>query len=62
MNQMMEYKGYYGDAVYLPDDHIYHGKLQNIEAYVDYSGESISELEVSFHEAVEDYLAFIEEF
>ena len=61
MKDLMEYRGYYGDATYSAEDHVFYGKLQGINALVDYSGDSVSELEASFHEAVEDYLIFCED-
>ena len=54
----MEYKGYVGSVHYSSEDHVFYGKLEDIRALVNYEATSLSELEASFKEAVDDYLEF----
>ena len=54
----LKYKGYIGSVAYSEPDKVFFGKLEGIDALVNYEGESVAELTAAFHEAVEDYLAF----
>lgn len=56
----LKYKGYIGSVAYSEPDKVFFGKLEGIDDFVNYEGESVSELTAAFHEAVEDYLAFCE--
>ena len=56
----LKYKGYIGSVAYSEPDKVFFGKLEGIDDFVNYEGESVSELTDAFHEAVEDYLAFCE--
>jgi len=58
MKDMMEYKGYVGSVHYSAEDHVFYGRLEYIRALVNYEATSVSELEASFKEAVDDYLEF----
>ena len=57
----LRYKGYIGSVAYSEPDKIFFGKLEGIDALVNYEGESVKELTAAFHEAVDDYLAFCED-
>ena len=54
----LKYKGYIGSVAYSEPDKVFFGKLEGIDALVNYEGESVAELTAAFQEAVEDYLAF----
>ena len=54
----MEYKGYTGSIEYSRHDGCFYGKIENIADLVNYEGQTLEELENSFHEAVDDYVEF----
>lgn len=56
MNNMMEYKGYYGSVEYSPTDNVLFGKLIGINSLVSYEGDSVHSLKQDFEQAVDDYL------
>ena len=58
MSNTMEYKSYIGTVEYSAEDHVFHGILSGIRDSVSFEGDSVSMLEESFHNAVEEYLAF----
>lgn len=57
----MEYKGYTGSIEYSRHDGCFYGKIENIEDLVNYEGQTLEELENSFHEAVDDFIIFCKE-
>ncbi|MBQ9659737.1 MAG: type II toxin-antitoxin system HicB family antitoxin [Bacteroidales bacterium] len=57
----LKYKGYIGSVAYSEPDKVFFGKLEGIDALVNYEGESVAELTASFREAVDDYLAFCQD-
>ncbi|MBQ6178124.1 MAG: type II toxin-antitoxin system HicB family antitoxin [Bacteroidales bacterium] len=57
----LKYKGYIGSVAYSEPDKVFFGKLEGIDALVNYEGESVAELTAAFHEAVDDYLALCED-
>ena len=56
MNNVMEYKGYYGSVEYSPTDNILFGKIIGINSLISYEGDSVQTLKQDFQEAVDDYL------
>lgn len=56
MKNYLEYKGYLGTARFSADDKVFCGKIQGINDLILFEGESVSELENSFKESVDDYL------
>ena len=42
----------------LQSDNLYYGKIEHIDALVNYEGADLNELEHAFRETVEDYLAY----
>ena len=52
----MEYKGYQARIEYDDNDKIFVGHISGIRAIVGFHGESVSELEAAFRDAVDDYL------
>jgi len=61
MNNMMNYKGYYGSVQYNDEDRLFHGKLEFIRSLVSYEGTDTEGLRKAFEDAVEDYLDLCEE-
>jgi predicted HicB family RNase H-like nuclease len=57
----MKHKGYTATVVYDADDRVFHGRLDHIADVITFDGESVEELEVAFHNAVEQYLEFCAE-
>ena len=55
----MTYKGYNGSVAYSEKDQVFFGKIEGINGLVNYEAESVKELMYAFHEAVDDYIAFI---
>ncbi|MFD1601519.1 type II toxin-antitoxin system HicB family antitoxin [Flavobacterium artemisiae] len=56
MKNYLEYNGYIGTLEFSADDKVFFGKIQGINDLVTFEGTSVSELEESFKEAVDDYL------
>ena len=56
MKNYLEHKGYIGTVEFSADDKVFFGKIQGINDLILFEGESVSELENSFIEAVDDYL------
>ena len=57
----MTYKGYVGSVAYSDKDNVFFGKIEGIDGLVNFEGESVSQLQKAFHEAVDDYLAYCED-
>ncbi|KES21645.1 MULTISPECIES: type II toxin-antitoxin system HicB family antitoxin [unclassified Pseudomonas] len=57
MNNLLQYRGYYGSIEASTEDNCLFGKLLFIRALVNYEGETVAELQAAFREAVDDYLA-----
>ena len=57
----LQYKDFIGSVEFSEADGVFFGKIEGINALVNFEGESVKELTDAFHEAVEDYLAFCEE-
>lgn len=53
----MTYNGYSARIEFDAEDRLFVGHLAGIRDIVGFHGESVSELEAAFHEAVDDYLA-----
>lgn len=56
-----KYKGYEAHIEYDDEDKIYIGKLFGIKDLIIFEGESITELEEMFKQAVDNYLEFCKE-
>lgn len=56
MKNMMSYRNFLGSVEYSAEDKCLFGKIQGIDGLINYEGESISELERAFHEAVDVYV------
>lgn len=60
MNRL-SYKGFEGSVSFSEQDHVYFGKIENINGLVNYEGESLEALTCAFQEAVDDYLAYCQD-
>ena len=52
----LTYKDYIGSVNFSEKDNVFFGKVEGINALVNFEGESVSELRKAFQEAVDDYL------
>lgn len=52
----MSYKGYTGLVEYDDDDEIFFGRIAGIRDGVGFHAETVSNLKLAFHEAVDDYI------
>lgn len=57
MATLMNYKGYYGSIDASAEDGCLFGKLEFINALINYEAETVPQLMAAFHSAVDDYLA-----
>jgi len=55
--KLLQHKGYYGCVEVSIQDECLYGKIEFINALINYEGETMPELKKAFSEAVEDYLA-----
>ena len=53
----MKYKGYGAVIEYDEEDRLFFGKVINITDVIVFDGLSVEELEKSFHQAIDEYLA-----
>ena len=60
MAQMMEYKGYHATAELSAEDKLFVGKVIGTRDSLNFHGTTVDELEQSFHDCIEDYLAMCE--
>ncbi len=51
----MEYKDFIGSVRYSAVDDVFFGKLEGIEDFIVFEGDSVQELNSAFNRAVEDY-------
>jgi len=61
MNDMMQYKDYFGSIHYNDEDKIFYGQVEYIRSLISFEGENVASLRASFEEAVDDYLDLCEE-
>ena len=61
MNNILEYKGYYGTVEYSTEDKILFGKVLGINGLISYEGESVHSLKEDFEGAIDDYLSMCSE-
>ncbi len=57
----LNYKGFIGTVSFSEKDGLFFGKVEGINGLVNFEGDSVQELTTSFHEAVDDYLAYCRE-
>ena len=56
MNELLEYKGYYGTVEFSVADNVYFGKVMGIRGLISYEGDNVQSLKEDFEEAIDDYL------
>ena len=61
MMNTLSYKGYLGTVNFSEKDACFFVKVEGIDGLVNFEGESVRELTDSFHEAVDDYIAYCAE-
>ena len=52
----LKYKGFIGSVEFCEEDKVFFGKIEDIDGLVNYEGNSLTEAEKAFHEAVNDYI------
>jgi predicted HicB family RNase H-like nuclease len=57
----MKYKNYEAFVTYDEDARIFHGEVLHLRDVITFQGESVNELEQTFHDSVDDYLEFCKE-
>ena len=55
---MMEYKGYVGKAEFDDEAEVFYGEVIGLRDVVTFRGVSVKELQKSFKDSIDDYLAF----
>ncbi len=55
---MLKYKGYSGEVEYDSEAKIFHGEVLDTKDVITFQGKSVSEIEKSFKESIDDYLEF----
>jgi len=55
----MEYKGYIGTVGFSEEDDVFFGKISGIEDSISFEGDTIESLTEDFHNAVNEYIEFI---
>lgn len=58
---MLEYKGYIGHAEFDDEANIFHGEVINTRDVITFQGTTVRSLVKSFHDSINDYLAFCKE-
>lgn len=61
MGMVFSYSGYDGSVEYDDRDKIFHGRVLGISDVIAYEGESITELEQDFRDAVDSYSMGLDE-
>lgn len=61
IGKFVEYKGYVGTIEYDLEDKLHYGKLIDIEDFVNYHGDDVFDLEIQYHEAIDNYIDFKKE-
>lgn len=55
MNKL-QYKGFIGSVEFSETDSVFFGKIEGVNALVNFEGNSVKALTLAFYEAVEDYI------
>lgn len=56
----MSYKGYIASMIFDAEDKIIVGRVLDVDDIITFHGESVSEFEINFHAAVDDYTSACE--
>ena len=57
----MNHNGYFANVEFDAEDHIFVGSIIGIRDVIGFHGESVTELEEAFHDAIDNYLAACKE-
>ena len=57
----MKYKTYIGRVEYDDEAKVFHGEVIGLKDVITFQGTSVDELEQSFKDSIDDYLAFCKE-
>ena len=57
----MKYKGYYAEVNFDDEAKIFHGEVVGLKDVITFQGKSVDELEQTFKDSVNDYLAWCKE-
>jgi predicted HicB family RNase H-like nuclease len=60
MKNAIKYKEFIGSVQYSAEDEVFYGKIEGINDHVSFEGDSVSDLKLSFEEAVDDYIELCE--
>jgi len=61
MNNILEYKGYFGTIEFSEPDNVFFGKIMGIRSLILYEGDNIKSLKEDFEGAIDYYLESCEE-
>lgn len=61
MKDVMTYKDFIGSVRFSAADETFYGKIEGISDLVTFEGQSVDELTLAFHEAVDDYIKLSKE-
>jgi len=61
MKDYIRYNDYLGTVQYSAEDEVFYGKLEGINDLVTFEGESVSELQAAFRQAVDEYVMICQE-
>lgn len=56
MKDVLQYNGFIGSVHFDADDAVFYGKIEGISDLITFEGESVTELQQAFKEAIEDYI------
>ena len=60
MTNILKYRGYIAKIEYSSEDKLLYGKIEGIQDLISFEAENASDIELEFHNAVDDYLEFCE--
>lgn len=58
MRNTIKHKGYVGSIEYFNEDNIFFRKIEGINSLITFEADTMSDLEQSFQDSVEDYIKF----
>lgn len=61
MKDLIEYRGFYGVVHFSSEDGCLYGKIVGVNDLVTFEGQSVSEIEQAFKDAVVDYISLCKE-
>ncbi len=57
MNNTMSYKGYTVSMIFDPQDKVIVGRVLDVDDIITFHGQSVSEFEINFRSAIDDYVS-----